>query len=127
MERSVFLDTHVVLWLHAGRVDIFPERVQDILKSTDLVISSFVELELSYLYEIERVEVEPKRIIAHLEKDLGLRRWDSPLSDLVQIASIHRWTRDPFDRLIVSQADLLELQLISKDKIIQKNYPRTFW
>jgi len=36
-----------------------------------------------------------------------------------------KWTRDPFDRIIVSHSKLKDYTLITKDKNIKKNYFRT--
>ncbi|MEI9811179.1 MAG: hypothetical protein WDO18_00250 [Acidobacteriota bacterium] len=35
-----------------------------------------------------------------------------------------RWTRDPFDRMIVAQARLAKAHLITRDTIIQTHYPK---
>ncbi len=38
-----------------------------------------------------------------------------------------KWTRDPFDRLIVSHAKLKSATLITKDPHILKNYIKAVW
>ena len=37
------------------------------------------------------------------------------------------WTPDPFDRLIVAQARLLDASLITKDELIHKHYKKAIW
>jgi len=37
------------------------------------------------------------------------------------------WTRDPFDRLIVSQARLADVPLLTRDRTIHTHYPRAIW
>ncbi len=37
------------------------------------------------------------------------------------------WTRDPFDRLTVAQAALLDAPLVTKDATIHANYARAIW
>jgi PIN domain nuclease of toxin-antitoxin system len=39
----------------------------------------------------------------------------------------HRWTRDPFDRIIVAHADVVSAPLLTKDQAIRRNYRRAFW
>ena len=48
------LDTHVVVWLFAGSVDVFPPTVQALLDSEPLSVSPMVSLELDLLHEIGR-------------------------------------------------------------------------
>jgi PIN domain nuclease of toxin-antitoxin system len=37
------------------------------------------------------------------------------------------WTRDPFDRLVVSQAALADSILITRDRLILEHYPKAVW
>ena len=53
---------------------------------------------------------------------------DSSFPALMTIAVNEKWTRDPFDRIIVSHAKANGLSsLISSDEAIQKNYVKTVW
>jgi len=47
--------------------------------------------------------------------------------EIIKISLNEKWTRDPFDRIIVAHAKLLDYSLISKDKEINKNYFRTIY
>jgi PIN domain nuclease of toxin-antitoxin system len=38
-----------------------------------------------------------------------------------------KWARDPFDRLIVAQADFHGADLLTRDEKIRENYARAFW
>ncbi len=55
MENVVYLDTHVVIWLYSGNLELIPKPVQTILNLNDLLISPIVKLELEYLFEIKRI------------------------------------------------------------------------
>ncbi|MCF7950382.1 MAG: hypothetical protein K9L57_01970 [Spirochaetaceae bacterium] len=39
----------------------------------------------------------------------------------------HKWTRDPFDRLITAQADIQAASLLTKDGTIRTHYPKAVW
>lgn len=49
------------------------------------------------------------------------------INEVARRALTMDWTRDPFDRLIVSQASLREAPLVTKDSDISKNYSGAFW
>lgn len=123
-----YLDTHVLVWLYAGDLQVFPEAVlQQLEQEDDLRFSPMVRLELEYLYEIERISEHAITVLDTLESTLGIRSCDAPFSGIVKEAETIQWTRDPFDRLIVAHASLLDATLITKDQNIHDHYPYAFW
>ena len=53
---------------------------------------------------------------------------DIPFATIASAALDEKWTRDPFDRLIVANANANRFAwLISADEAIRKHYPRTVW
>lgn len=127
MERRIYLDTHIVVWLYAGLKEKLSGTAISAIEENQLLYSSFVRLELSYLFETGKVKVAPDVILKGLENDIELVCHDSPLSQLVNNALDHSWTRDPFDRLIVSQAEAEGHRLITKDETILKNFKDAVW
>lgn len=125
MEAS-YIDTHIVVWLHIGDLNKFSPKAINLLENSALYYSSIVILELCYLHEIGRLNYTPAQIIEDLGM-LDLKPKDFLLADLIKEASSISWTRDPFDRLIVAQAQLAKHPLISKDEHIRSNYPLTIW
>jgi len=123
----IFLDTHVVLWLYRGDLTIFPPSVLERLESQELLMSPIALLELQYLYEIKRIKVHPRKIYDELKGKIGLSLASESLEDIILIGLDQSWTRDPFDRLIVSHAKLLNLKLVSKDKTILDHYQNAVW
>lgn len=127
MASLIYLDTHVAAWLFAGRTDLIPEGVQSLLDQHDLMISPAVGLELQYLFEIRRTTEPAKVVVDSLRREVGLRICDLPFADVAEVAWVQSWTRDPFDRLIVSQAILREASLVTKDGLIRDHFPGAFW
>ena len=127
MAGVVYLDTHVLVWLYAGERDLFPSRARRALEENELWISPVVELELQYLLEVKRIKAGPGKIIKFLQDAVGLkicsRRFDRVISESVR----QKWTRDPFDRIIVAQARLAGAPLVTKDKFISKHYKNVIW
>ncbi len=122
-----YLDTHVVCWLYAGLTERIPSRVQETLEQGDLRISPMVALEVQHLHEIGRLAAGAEDVVGALQRDLGLRVCELPFPAVVTRALAHTWTRDPFDRLIVAQADLESRALLTKDSTIRKHYPLALW
>ena len=128
MASLIYLDTHVVVWLHAEGGSAIPAASAELLEETpDLRISPMVRLELQYLYEIGRVTEPPLPVLDGLESALGLTICNAPFAAIVREAEGQNWTRDPFDRLIVAQASLYNATLITKDEFIHRHYPNAFW
>jgi PIN domain nuclease of toxin-antitoxin system len=63
-------------------------------------------------------------MLDYLQKTIGLNIDEIPLNALIGISLNESWTRDPFDRIIVSHAKLKNTALITRDKIILKHYHR---
>ena len=50
----IHLDTHVVVWLYAGRTDLLSAAAVEAIEEHSMAISPIVLLELEYLHEIGR-------------------------------------------------------------------------
>ena len=127
MERLIYLDTHVVVWLYTGELSLFPKNVLYLLEEKNLGVSPIVQLELQFLLEIGRIKVKPEIILRNLEETIGLKVCSQEFKRVVLEALKQTWTRDPFDRLIVAQANLSEAHLITKDETILQHYKRSIW
>ncbi len=123
----IYLDTHVVAWLYAGRADLLPELSRSLIEGNPLRISPMVALELQYLFEIGRTAEPAEPVLDALRRELELKLCDLPFGEVVREALGHDWTRDPFDRLIVSQARLREAPLVTKDETLRANYSQAVW
>ena len=127
MAPLIYLDTHVAAWLFAGRTDLLPAGVQAALEDSDLLISPAVVLELQYLFEIQRT-AEPARVVVEtLRREVGLEVCDLPFVQVAETALEQSWTRDPFDRLLVSQAILRGAPLLTRDRNIRDNCSLARW
>lgn len=127
MEALTYLDTHIAAWLYAGRTDLLPPQVRAFLEERELWISPAVELELQYLFEVGRTAVPARQVVESLAREIGLKVCGLPFPRVVEAALDQSWTRDPFDRLIVSQAALRDMTLVTKDGMIRERYPKAFW
>ena len=127
MESLIFLDTHAVVWLYSGELDLFNKKILQMINVNSLCISPIVKLEIKFLNEIGRVKQKPDTIIDALIDEIGLTFSKNSLERVVNQAIHFDFTRDPFDRIIVADASINNSYLISKDDIITKHYKKTIW
>jgi PIN domain nuclease of toxin-antitoxin system len=87
-----------------------------------------VLLELEYLFEIKRLMENANNVWADLAKKIGLQICRMPFATVMVYAVGLKWTRDPFDRLIVASAVANNnAPLISADRTILENYKSAVW
>lgn len=127
MEKLILIDTHVVIWLYSGKIELLSEKAKQAIQENNLVISPMTRLELQYLFEIKKINKKPTEILSGLNKKIGLRILKCELSELVEESLKLSWTRDPFDRLLVAQSISTGIRLLTKDQVLLKNYKLAFW
>ncbi len=123
-----YFDTNALLWLSEGSLAGLNPKIDRLLEQADLLFSQMVLLELEHLYEIKRSKRPARDIQSKVEHELGVRLCDLPFAKIAAAALDEKWTRDPFDRLIVANAKANGFAwLISADETMRKHYPRTVW
>lgn len=123
----IFLDTHVVVWLYGDEKKRLSKAAREAIEENDLRISPLVLTELDFLHEIKRIKVGAQEIFSFLQRRIGLEIEDKSFFSICLATLCESWTRDPFDRFILSHAREDKLPLVSKDALMRKNYDRTIW
>ncbi len=123
----ILLDTHALVWLYEGRREMFPPLAGHLIEAEPLAVSPMALLELRYLFEIGGIKVQADDIFDHLHRRAGLVEDNSLFSKVVRRAYGLAWTRDPFDRLIVAQAECADVRLLTKDLTIQRHFSKAIW
>lgn len=127
MAKETQLDTHVIVWLYYGKLYLISRKAKDVIEGSELFYSPIVKLELQYLKEIDKISDFPNAILSGLKMDMGLKESDADFAKIVDAAIKLTWTQDPFDRLIVANASVVNSVLLTKDEDILKNYKRAVW
>lgn len=123
----IHLDTHVLVWLFAGRRDLLSAAATQQIETNDLFVSPMVVFELELLFEIGRTAESGRVVVRELEERLDLRVLTDPFPAVVRAAAKQTWTREPFDRVIVGQAALRNAPLLTKDRTILEHYDAAVW
>lgn len=121
---AYLLDTHVVVWLASA-----PERIPVGLRRR------LEEAETLYVSAVSAYEIAQKVHKGHLpEARVLILRWHELIasmmaeelpvtaSEMLQAGALPWVHRDPFDRMLVAQAQLNGLELVTKDAAISA-YP----
>ena len=123
-----YLDTHIVLWLAAGKVNRLSSKARGLLDRSELLLSAIAFLEFEYLHELGKTKFPARDLLEKVSHETNLRLCDLPFPLIAAAALDETWTRDPFDRLIVANAKANGFAwLISADEEMRKHYPRTVW
>jgi PIN domain nuclease of toxin-antitoxin system len=119
------------------RMEADPERPTRIAKSwrhprrfidaEDCIASPAAILEAEFLHEIGRLKPPASTLMEVLAADFGVRVCDISFRTIAEHACHEKWTRDPFDRLLVANARVTGARLLTKDDRIQRHYPHAIW
>ena len=123
----IYLDTHVVAWLYAGTLNKLSTTARDLIESESLLISPIVQLELDDLPHLSGPPPDSALVLESLSRNIGLEICDLSFGRIIVESIEQRWTRDPFDRLIVAHACLRGARLLTKDRTILKHYSQAIW
>ena len=122
---NILLDTHIFLWYISGDErlpDYERASIQDLENEIYVSVVSIweviVKCQIGKLRLPQPPEIYlPKQRERHKISSLTLD--EASVAFLAQLPSIHR---DPFDRMLVCQANAHDLSLMTSDKMIRK-YP----
>jgi PIN domain nuclease of toxin-antitoxin system len=125
---SAYLDTHVAAWLFAGATEKLSAAARIEIDAAELRISPMVLLELEYLYERKRIRLGARSVHSYLNSRFGVSLCDIPFPAVAMEAASIGWVSDPFDRIIVAQAQANgESKLVTADTLIRRHYRRAVW
>ena len=124
------LDTHVLLWwlIDSERLS---ERARELMEAsdTDLFWSAASSWEVAIKVGLGRLVLpEPARsLIPRALQDQTIRPIDITQAHALAVADLPPHHRDPFDRLLVAQATLDKLTVITADPVFEKYGARVAW
>ncbi len=117
---SILIDTHVLLWVLSKS-----KRLKDIPWIADYpvwTVSPVSLLEIKFLIESDRIDLELPTLLLQLRKDPNFYIDPISLEAVCMAALDMTWTRDPFDRLLVAHSQARGIPFGTHDGCILKNY-----
>ena len=123
------IDTHALIWYLENNSRLSGKAGAIIENQQVQCLVSLASLwEISIKVSLDRLEIgiDLKRI-KELLFILGIDILPIEFTHLLQVARLPFHHKDPFDRLLISQAQVEELILISKDEHFQSYNIETLW
>ena len=127
---KLLLDTHAFIWWY-NESDRLPQQVlsacQDTSNSLMLSVASVWEMQIKSQLGKLRLSAPLTEIIRHQQEQNQLQILPITLPAVFALSDLPMHHRDPFDRLLVAQAKVDQLQLVSNDGQFQHYSVSIFW
>jgi PIN domain nuclease of toxin-antitoxin system len=126
----VLLDTHSLLWLVTD-----DPRLSDTARNTfldtnnELLCSAVVGFEIAVKHSLGKLELAepPRTFIDNRIRKNALTPFPITMAHAVRVADLPFHHRDPFDRLLITQALEEDLPVLSADEILSAYGIRRIW
>ena len=119
----LLLDTSIVLWSVAERYKL-NSRATELLssKASDLYLSSATAWEIAIKYALGTLKLHaaPAVFIPEVIQGLGMHALDITPVHAIEAGRLPQYHRDPFDRMLIAQAQTDSLVLLTADRIFEK-------
>jgi len=116
----LLLDTHVLLWWLSDDRKL-TKAARDLIVSpdNDVLVSSASGWEISIKTALGRIEIELDDL-EHAIVQNGFRPLPIGLRHALTAGRLPNIHRDPFDRMLVAQASVEELRLLTHDRVFER-------
>ncbi|MEO7622832.1 MAG: type II toxin-antitoxin system VapC family toxin [Gallionella sp.] len=119
---NLLLDTHLLLWA-ASEPKRIPAKVRTLLLNpgNQLIFSAASLWEISIKRSLKRADfnVDPRRLWRMLQAS-GYRELNVTAEHTIAVNDLPPLHKDPFDRILVAQARVEGLLLLTSDKVVAK-------
>jgi len=110
----ILLDTHVFLWL-VGDPQKLSSRAKTLIRNADRIyISSATIWEVAIKVRLGKLRADPDELIGEMQKN-GFEELPIYARHAKEVATMPMLHGDPFDRLLVAQAKVELLNLVTCD------------
>ena len=110
---NLLLDTHVLIWWDEGQRLSAAAR-QAIQEAEAVYVSAASAWEIAIKIALGRLR--PSRTVHQAAADSGFLELPITFAHAERVASLPPHHRDPFDRMLVAQAEVEELVLVTRDR-----------
>ncbi|GAB4485287.1 MAG: type II toxin-antitoxin system VapC family toxin [Thermodesulfovibrionales bacterium] len=127
---KALLDTHTFLWwiLDDPRL---PKRIRDVIADGDaeLFLSAASCWEIAIKSGLGRISLpsRPETYIARQMSENAISPLAIETGHALHVFSLPMHHRDPFDRMIIAQAQMERLSVITSDPLISQYKVKTIW
>jgi PIN domain nuclease of toxin-antitoxin system len=127
---KVLIDTHAFLWWCLDDPQLSDDAQSAIAdEANTVIVSAVVGWEIAIKYRLGKLPLpeEPRQFVT---SRVPLNRFavlDISMAHALHVVSLADKHRDPFDRMLVAQAQVEDMPIISADEAISQYDVRTIW
>ncbi len=118
---SALLDTHALLWWVTDDARL-SRRARNVIAAGDILVSVVSAWEIEIKRGLGRIEADTHAILGEVSTTEGFRWLDIRPSHVAALADLPTLHRDPFDRMLIAQANQERVALVTRDKDVRR-YP----
>jgi len=119
----VLVDTHVWLWLQSDP-DRLPASVRDLVedRGVELLLSAASAWEIAIKYRLGKLRLpqEPATYVPDRMRRSGTTPLSVEHAHVLRVSELPDHHRDPFDRLLVAQAQILDVPIVTADSRFER-------
>jgi len=127
---KLLLDTHTFIWWDSDPLRLTPQVLnmcQDPENLLLLSVGSVWEMQIKLQFGRLKLSLPLTELVAGQQQTNKIVILNIKLEHILALEKLPPHHKDPFDRLLIAQADIEEAVLVSKDQIF-KEYPvQTVW
>lgn len=113
----ILLDTHIFLWAVAGS-PLLKTPVRQLIEAADMVYVSAASIwEIAIKAGLGKIKADPQQLMAAIEGS-GFLELPVTAAHAAGVAQLEHHHNDPFDRLLISQALIEPLKLVTADELL---------
>ena len=119
----LLLDTSIVLWSVAQKQKLNSDATEILSSETsDLYLSSASSWEIAIKFALGtlKLHVRPEVLIPEVIRGMEMHALDINHVHAIEAGRLPRYHRDPFDRMLIAQAQTEGLVLLTADRIFEK-------
>ncbi len=111
---NLLLDSHIILWWLADDPRLSPKARRLIERADDVYVSAATTWELALKASLEKLRI-PEGFVETVEEE-GFRHLPITPLHAMAVKALPWHHRDPFDRLLVAQARMEGLRLVTAER-----------
>ena len=127
---NLLLDTHAFIWW-ANEPDKLSDRVYSLLKSREnqiiLSVASAWEMQIKMQLGKLKLETPLQDLIKSQQITNELKILIVNLKHVLALDKLSYHHKDPFDRILIAQANIEDFTIVSKDDIFSKYHVKVVW
>jgi PIN domain nuclease of toxin-antitoxin system len=127
---NYLLDTHTFMWTDSNSSELSARVRAEISNPENEIYVSLVSIwEMQIKHQLGKLPLRMalNNIIEHQQQENGIEVLPIRLSHVLELNNLPLHHRDPFDRLLIAQARIERLTLISHDSIMSQYPVQVLW